>query len=211
MGNDALAEAIHSMSKSMMFIKEGRLDDEMALTADLLKEKFQFNPDVVVGKDKSAIRIEFGEDVLFRSGQAIPRASARKVILDLGEILRTVPFTVVVEGHTDSIRLAPGGKFKDNWELSLARSMSIVRLLVEEGGLPANQIAAAAYGSYRPKSSNETADGRRLNRRVEIALFKDFPYGTPRAASVPKAMAGPAPEVNQPVAPSGELEPAPRS
>jgi chemotaxis protein MotB len=91
-----------------------------------------------------------------------------------------------VEGHTDNVPLVPGSRYQSNRELSLARAMSVVTLLVEEGAIPSDQIAASAYGDYKPRASNVTEKGRRMNRRVDILLVKDFPYkGQPTVEKVP--------------------------
>jgi len=82
----------------------------------------------------------------------------------------------VVEGHTDSVPMGKNSPFRSNWELSLARAMSVVHLLIEKGEIESRQIAAAAYGFHRSQASNLTSMGRRSNRRVEITLFKEFPY-----------------------------------
>lgn len=190
MGDDAMADAIASMSgKNIAALKDVELEDPMGEVAQKLKGKFKFNPDVIISVESDVVRIEFGEQVLFRSGGATIRSSAVPALKDIAGILKETPQTVVVEGHTDSVPLKAGGRFRDNWELSLARAMSVVRLMSDEGWLPGDQMAAAAYGAYRPRASNVTANGRRLNRRVEIALFKDFPYGSVETSAAGDQMA----------------------
>ncbi len=201
MGDQAMADAIASMSgKNIAALKTIQAGNSMDDVAQMLKSKFKFNPDVIISLESDVVRIEFGEQVLFRSGGATVKSSAVPVLKDIAAILKDSPQTVIVEGHTDSVPLKAGGTFKDNWELSLARSMSVVRLLSDEGWLPSAQMAAAAYGAYRPRASNITANGRRLNRRVEIALFKDFPFdpeggSEPALPAVRKASQEPVTEV----------------
>lgn len=178
MGEDAMAKALQSMNLS-----EIKIDDEVGSSLDfdslvpLIKDEFKDNPDITVVNEAGLARIEFGEKVLFESGQASIKPAGISALMNLASILVAVPYTIVVEGHTDNVPLISNRHYKNNRELSLARAMSVVRLLTEQGALPADQLAAAAYGEFKPRSSNLTETGRQMNRRVEILLQKDFPYG----------------------------------
>ena len=175
MSTDALSRAVQSMKLGEGFsLKETDLD--FSELAPAFRQKFRYTPEVKITDAIGAVRIEFGENILFESGRAEPKKSAETAIQAVSAILKSIPQTVVVEGHTDSVPLQTGSRYRDNNELSMARAMAVVRLLIKEG-LPPAQISAAAYGSSRPCASNSTALGRNANRRVEIALFKDFPYG----------------------------------
>ena len=136
-------------------------------------------PDIDIKEDIGMARILFGEEVLFASGKAELKESAEPLLLAVGERLKTAPYTIVVEGHTDNVPFVKEGKYKNNRELSLARSMSVVRLLINKGGVNPAHLASAAYGSYRPKTTNLTLAGQAVNRRVEIALLEDFTYAAP--------------------------------
>ncbi len=173
MGDDALTRAIQSMKLTEAYtLKDKEL--EFKDLAPALRTKFRDASNIKITEEIGAVRIEFGEKVLFESGRAVPQSTAVEAVAVVSELLQGMDHTIVVEGHTDAIPLR-GGLFKDNSELSMARAMSIVQLMIKNG-LPADQIAAAAYGSYRPRATNSTALGRSINRRVEIALFKDFPH-----------------------------------
>lgn len=175
MGEDALTRAVQSMKLNDIYsTKEGDLD--FSELAPVLREKFKSSADIKISEEIGAIRIEFGEKTLFDSGRAVPKRAANEAIQTVSKLLKTMPHTIVVEGHTDSVPLQARGMFRDNNELSLARAKSIIDLMVVNG-LPVDQLAVAAYGAYRPRASNDTALGRAVNRRVEIALFKDFSYG----------------------------------
>ena len=178
MGEDAMAKALQSMKLGEITVtsqKDATLEFENIIP--IVREEFQNNPDIKVVDEAGLARIEFGEKVLFESGEARLKPSGISALLQLASILVAVPYTVVVEGHTDNVPLIKGSRFKDNRELSLARAMSVVRLLVDQGALPEDQLAASAYGEYKPRSSNLTPAGRQMNRRVEVLLVKDFPYG----------------------------------
>ncbi|MCG3204140.1 MAG: hypothetical protein KCHDKBKB_00843 [Elusimicrobia bacterium] len=175
MGDDALSQALQSMKLDEIYSLQ---DDDLSYenVAPVLRQKFKSSADVKITEEVDAIRIEFGENVLFNSGSALPKKGSVEAIRMVAELMKNISHTIVIEGHTDSVPLARQGLYRDNEELSLARAMSIVRLLIDLG-MPAEKLAAAAYGAHRPRVSNDSVSGRRINRRVEIALFKDFPYG----------------------------------
>ena len=81
-------------------------------------------------------------------------------------------YDIRVEGHTDNVPIGPvlARTFKSNWELSVARAASAVRFM-SENGVDASRLSAVGYGEFSPIASNDSADGREQNRRVEVVLF----------------------------------------
>ena len=77
-----------------------------------------------------------------------------------------------VEGHTDDVPISTE-RFPSNWELSSARALSVVRLLIQ-AGVPPENVSGAGYGEFQPVASNEDAGGRRLNRRIEIVMLPNL-------------------------------------
>ena len=75
-----------------------------------------------------------------------------------------------VDGHTDNVPLSGLGVFKDNWELSQARALSVVRYMSEELGVPSSRLAATGFGEYQPFDPANTDEARAKNRRIEIKL-----------------------------------------
>jgi chemotaxis protein MotB len=113
--------------------------------------------------------IELPEAVLFASGSAKLKTDGVRVLAELGPVLASIKGREFqVGGHTDNkpIRTA---RFPSNWELSGARAIDVAELLIEYG-VPGNRISAAAYADTQPVESNDTAEGRAKNRRIEIAL-----------------------------------------
>lgn len=137
-------------------------------TARALQERFG---GVRVNED--AIRLSLREKLLFATADDRIGADAAKSLADLAQVLSGIPNTVVVEGHTDDVRVS-GGAFRSNWELSVARSNSVIAGLVR-AGLGASRLVAAGYGENLPAHSNETPEGRALNRRVEIVVLRNTP------------------------------------
>jgi chemotaxis protein MotB len=131
------------------------------------------------GKLTIAIR----SDILFASGQASLSAEAQPVITLLGEVLAGFAVDIRVEGHTDNVPVA-AGQYASNWELSAARAVSVVKLLIADGVAPA-RLSAVGYGEFHPALPNSTPDGRNANRRVVLAVEAS----EPAAATVPPAAA----------------------
>jgi len=79
-------------------------------------------------------------------------------------------FNIGIEGHTDNVPIKHSG-WKSNWELATARALSVLHYLENEQGISGERLSAIGYGEYRPVASNETKDGRKQNRRVEIVIL----------------------------------------
>ncbi len=108
----------------------------------------------------------------FGAGEARLRPSAHKALDHLAGILQEIKRPIRVEGHSDP---SPprAGRFRDNWELSTARAISVTRYLVEKHGFPPTMISSSGFAHYKPIHSNSTEEGRRLNRRVDIQIIYD--------------------------------------
>ncbi|MCY4460186.1 MAG: OmpA family protein, partial [Albidovulum sp.] len=93
------------------------------------------------------------------------------IVRDLSDsIPEDVDWIIRVDGHTDNVPFLSAGEFSDNWELSQGRALAVVRYLVDSHGVPEARLAAAGFGEFRPISSNDTPDGRKRNRRIELKL-----------------------------------------
>jgi chemotaxis protein MotB len=111
-------------------------------------------------------------DLLFDSGKAQIRTEAYPLLDKVSAILKDNmrQFNVGIEGHTDNVPIKLSG-WKSNWELSTARALSVLHYLVKDQGIAPERLSAIGYGEYRPVDTNETADGRKQNRRVEIVIL----------------------------------------
>ena len=105
----------------------------------------------------------------FDSGSATLLQEGQAPLGRIAGILNAKGFQIRVEGHTDTVPIHTS-QFKSNWELSTARATEVVTLLVERYGLDPRQISVAGYSQYRPIASNETEDGRKMNRRVDLVV-----------------------------------------
>ena len=135
--------------------------------------------EVLSGRDELQIvgdRFVFQSEVLFDQGQANIGNSGeeqlQKLAVTLADIATKIPddinWILQVEGHTDDIPIS-AGRFKDNWDLSTERALSVVRFLASQG-VPANRLAATGYGEFQPLASGDTDDARRRNRRIELKI-----------------------------------------
>jgi len=105
----------------------------------------------------------------FASGTAELLPDGQAPLARIAHILNAKGFQIRLEGHTDNKPIHTP-RFKSNWELSTARATEVVALLVERYGFDAMQISAAGYSEYRPIASNDSEEGRKMNRRVDLVI-----------------------------------------
>jgi chemotaxis protein MotB len=105
----------------------------------------------------------------FASGQAQLMPGAADKIKRIAAVLTEYGLDMRVEGHTDNVPIH-NTTFASNWDLSTARAMAVAMMLIGEAGVDPGRISIAGYGEYHPAASNDTADGRRANRRVDIVV-----------------------------------------
>lgn len=110
-------------------------------------------------------------DVLFDSGKAKIKTSAYNLLDKVAKVLNEnmANFTIGIEGYTDNVPIKHSN-WKSNWELSTARSLSVLHYLANEKGVSPERLSAIGFGEYRPVATNDTKEGRKLNRRVEIVI-----------------------------------------
>ncbi len=146
------------------------------------------NQDIAVGYDERGLVVRVLDRILFDSGKAELRSRARTVLEQVAKVLKQElgEQPITVEGHTDNIPITRS-KWKDNWELSLARARAVLTDLVKERGVEPTRISATGYGEYRPVASNDTPEGRQKNRRVEIVVL---PQGTKQPAQPEQPTSG---------------------
>ena len=135
--------------------------------------------DVLKGRDDVQIvgdRFVFQSEVLFAPGQAdigtTGQQQLSQLAVALADIAAKIPddinWVLQVDGHTDNLPVR-AGRYADNWDLSTERALSVVRFLVSQG-VPAARLAATGYGEFQPLASGDTAEDRRLNRRIELKI-----------------------------------------
>jgi chemotaxis protein MotB len=121
-------------------------------------------------------RFVFQSEVLFAPGSAVLGPEGRAQVSRVAEVIRDIADDVPpeidwilrVDGHTDRTPLAPWAPFEDNWELSQARALSVVRYMIEEEGLPADRLAATGFGEHQPIDPGTDPESLARNRRIEL-------------------------------------------
>lgn len=127
--------------------------------------------DVVVNVEKSVVFIELSDKMLFRSGSTDLSPRAKEVLSKVATVLNDKPDQeVLVEGHTDNVPIRRDC-FRDNWDLSASRAITIARALQSDYKVDPARITAAGRSEYVPKVPNDTADGRSTNRRIRIVIL----------------------------------------
>jgi len=164
---DALARQIEEKESEIAKLKA---------TYDSLEEKMKAEikkGEIRLSQAGGRIRVDLIDKILFDSGSADLSKRGEEVLGRIGSVLAKVEDKQIqISGHTDdnpiSDRLKE--KFATNWELSVARAVTVVRFLSEHAKVPSKRMVAAGYGPFHPISSNTNPDGRARNRRIEILL-----------------------------------------
>jgi chemotaxis protein MotB len=157
-------------------LTEKRMEEWRKLTSKLADM-------ISAGKIKVSIRdgrmmVDLPSSVLFASGSADLSEAGRPALAQVAEVLKEFPDRqFLVAGHTDNVPIKTAA-YKDNWELSAARALTVTKFMIESGLKP-RMIAAAGYGEFDPVSTNSTPKGKQNNRRIEIILL-------PNIAELPK-------------------------
>jgi len=110
------------------------------------------------------------DKLLFQSGSALVDKRGKEALAKLAGVLKVqVDIDVMIEGHTDNKPIKTV-QFSDNWDLSVIRATSVVRILTKDYGIQPLQIQPSGRGEYMPVATNETTEGRSRNRRTEIII-----------------------------------------
>ncbi|GHC76809.1 peptidoglycan -binding protein [Limoniibacter endophyticus] len=159
--NVALARRVQELNRyrSDFF---GRLRDILSDRENIriVGDRFVFQSEVLFAS---------GADVINDAGQTEMQKLAGAVLELQREIPSEINWVLRVDGHTDNVPLSGTGRFRDNWELSSARAIAVVKFLIAQG-VPAERLVAAGFGEYQPLEPGDTSEVRERNRRIELKL-----------------------------------------
>lgn len=127
---------------------------------------------LTVEQKNGKVYVSMENKLLFQTGSWNVGAEGRKAVVEVGKVLGQNPeISVLIEGHTDNDKFAGAmGQIENNWDLSTKRATAIVNILSENKSINKQSLTAAGRGEYAPLASNETAEGKAKNRRIEIIL-----------------------------------------
>ncbi|MGC9352459.1 MAG: OmpA family protein [Mariniphaga sp.] len=126
---------------------------------------------LTVHEKNGKVYVSMDEKLLFKTGKWDVDPNGQKALNDLSQLLAdNSDINIMVEGHTDNVPMHGSGEVKDNWDLSVMRATAVTKILTRNPNLDPKRIIAAGRGEYVPLASNETAEGRQMNRRTEIIL-----------------------------------------
>lgn len=122
--------------------------------------------------DERGLRLILNESILFDSGSAVLKDRAKELLSQIVPVIKRVKNRISIEGHADNVPIK-NVRYPSNWELSVARAMSVLMYFVKENKIDPSRLSASGYGEWRPIASNVTPEGRTKNRRVEIIFEAD--------------------------------------
>ena len=132
--------------------------------------------EVVLKANREGLVISLREIGFFDSGSADLRPTAEAAVRRIAEVLGAQANNIRIEGHTDNVPIH-NAHFNSNWELSTARATEMIRLFITHFNFPATRLSAGGYAEYHPVATNQTAEGRAQNRRVDIVVLASAPEG----------------------------------
>jgi chemotaxis protein MotB len=128
--------------------------------------------DINIKVDKGVVYIDISDKLLFKTAKYDITPEAKAVLGKVATVLKNQPdIEFMVEGHTDNVEYKGGGLVLDNWDLSVKRATSVVRVLQKQYGLDPAKMSAAGRGEYNPVGENTTKEGRASNRRTRIVIL----------------------------------------
>lgn len=175
--NSSLAQKIKELQEREQTIAQlqGMIDEQQRKVKELLASVkdalLGFSAeDLTVTEKDGKVYVSLSDKLLFESGKAVVNKQGQEALGKLAQVLNTqTEIDVYIEGHTDKVPIHTA-VFKDNWDLSVIRATSVVRILTETYSVNPLQIQPCGRSEYKPIDTNETAEGRAHNRRTEIIM-----------------------------------------
>ena len=175
---ESVKESLESISKKDAYIMNlqsaiARKDSmNMILVMNLKSGLKDVNDkDINIKVEKGVVYIDISDKLLFNSGKYAVTQKAKGVLGEVAQVLKAHPdIEIIVEGHTDNVAIH-NSCIEDNWDLSVKRATSVVRILENEYKINPARMAASGHSKYLPIESNDTESGRAMNRRTRIIIL----------------------------------------
>ena len=156
--------------------QEAKLADLMGVITKYVEDN-QLGEQIFVSDKPQGIEITLSDRFLFDVGKAELKSPAFPALQQLSGLFRDIGATISIEGHTDNTPVSSASRYNDNWELSGARALSVLRFFLDREGLYPDNFQYAGYADTRPTADNTTVAGKQKNRRVEIIVLRQLQEG----------------------------------
>lgn len=164
-------------ARNKRLVELERLVSSKDSAANALKDKVSAallgfeNQGLSVSKKDGKVYVSLDEKLLFSSGSIVVDANGVEALKKLAGVLEiNTDINITIEGHTDDVPVIASDKFADNWDLSVKRATSIIRILLENSSIDPKRLTASGRGEFLPVDSSQTSEARQKNRRTEIIL-----------------------------------------
>ena len=159
------SEGINDNPKSGNSDKQNKFDKIRSFLSDEIEQGL-----VEVELDGDKITLRLGQQDSFDSGNAGIKPSFEATLRKVGAAMNDVGGVVKIEGHTDNVKVGFGSRYKSNWDLSSARSAAVADYILSTTNLAAGNVSVAGFADSKPIASNDNAEGRSRNRRIEVIV-----------------------------------------
>jgi chemotaxis protein MotB len=144
----------------------------LALVTSLKSSVGISDPDIQINVEKGVVFISIADKLLFKSGSYIVSERAKEILAKVAKVIKSKPdFECMVEGHTDNVPYIGNANLLDNWDLSVKRSTSIIRVLTNDLNVNPKQLIAAGRSEFIPLVENNSSENRSTNRRTRIVVL----------------------------------------
>lgn len=172
--NDAANPAEEKLKEAMESLDEAKMaeSEELAEKIEEALEEEKLDKEVDIEFTSQYVQLTLNGALLFDSGSVELKKESLPVLDNVGKILeRYAESTIEIEGHTDNVPMHSGGKYSNNDELSSGRALSVFNYLKDNSLIDVGMVKHSGRGEYKPIADNSTAEGRSMNRRVEIRIY----------------------------------------
>jgi chemotaxis protein MotB len=166
------AQAVHSQQKPVLPLPAAPVKVIPPSTSALVTIQRELQEKhLEVELDSRGVVVSLPQALLFAPGEDRINTEALATVGAVADVIGKIPNTISLVGHADAVPIH-NRRFSNNWELAAARGLRLLELLSASYGISESRLSVESHGSYDPKDTNDTADGRASNRRVEIVILE---------------------------------------
>ncbi len=168
-------QTIKSLSQQLDELRSTKAELERQLQKEIARG------DVSVTMGQRGLVVTVVAEVLFGSGKAKVKPQGQTVLNKVANVLGPMSEDIAIEGHTDNVPIK-FSRWKSNWELSAQRALNVLHYFEDDKGINPQRLSATGYGPYQPIASNDTPEGKQMNRRVEIIILPNEGLKAPKGS-----------------------------